>query len=526
MFRMAGTAWSLLPPVLAIGLAISTRRVYASLFAGVAAGTLLAARLDPTAALHRLVTRDLLLAFYDAARGGWMTDRLVLLAFTFLIGSAVQLMQDSGGTEGLVSRIVRYASTRPRAQLLAWSAGMLIFFDDYASILIVGPASLAVFARYRLSRAKLAWIVDTTAASVASIWFISTWIGYEVGLIADALRGLPDPALAALSPYGVFLDSIPQRFYLLFSVALVPLAIWIGRDLEPMAAAERAARRAPAARGAGGRRRPGPWGLAAAPIAVLLLGTLAGIGLTGRAALAADGRLAGASLRDLVGAADSYRAMLWAAAAAAALAAGLALATRRLRLRAVAISAARGAWTMAPPLLILVLAWALGDLCRELGTGTWVGSTFAASAKPWALPTLVFLCGAAISFATGTSFGTMAVLMPVAIPLAASSAAAAGLDTPAAAGLLVSTCGSVLAGAVFGDHCSIVSDTTILSATATRCSLVEHFRTQIPYAGLAGAAAILCGTLPAGLRLSPWACLAAGLAAMAAALRLLGRPVR
>ncbi len=513
---MTGTVFALVPPLLAIVLAITTRRVYLSLFAGVAVGAAMVTGGDIPQTLWRLVSEYAINPFHHP-------DRLKLLAFTTMIGATVALMAASGGTGALVSRLVRLASTATRAQVFAGLAGLLIFFDDYANCLIVGPAFMAVFAYHRLSRAKLAYIVDSTAAAVSSTMFISSWIGLELSLIKDAIAALPQPDLAGMEPYSVFLESIPFRFYLLFALALVFIIGCSGRDFGPMAASERAARKGPAPRtGRTGRR--GHLALAIIPMSLLLFGTLAGLILSGRSALAAEGELASSTLRDVISAADPYNAMFWASLSSFVAALALASWPGRLRTAALARATARGAWLMIPPLLILVLAWALGDICRELGTGQYVGQALADAAKPWILPTLVFLAGAGVSFSTGTSFGTMAILMPVAIPLAAASGTAAGLAPDAAQLLLVSTVGSVLGGAVFGDHCSIISDTTILSATATRCGLVEHFQTQIPYALLAGAVAIVVGTLPAGLGISPWLCLPAGILVMIAIVRFLGRP--
>jgi Na+/H+ antiporter NhaC len=512
---MSDTAWSLLPPLLAIGLAIATRRVYLSLFAGVVTGAILSAGGDIPAAIWRLIS-------YHSISPFCSVDRLSLLSFILLIGSSVALMGESGGTAALVSRMVRFASSRIRAQVFAGLAGLLIFFDDYASCLMVGPAFLPVFAHHRLSRAKLAYIVDSTAASISSIFFISTWIGYEVGLIDQALAILPPGPLSSLSAYGVFLDSIPHRFYLLFAIALVFILAFSGRDFGPMLTAERAPAPAPASR-PGRESGRGAWLLAALPMSVLLLGTLAGLGISGRASLAEAGRLTDASFRDLIGAANSYRAMLFASIASFLCALALSSLLARLEPGRLFRVSLRGAWLMVPPLLILVFAWALGDICVELKTGPYVGRQLADVARPWLLPTLVFIAGAGISFATGTSFGTMAIMMPVAVPLAVASGTAAGIPVDGLASLIVSTVGAVLAGAVFGDHCSIISDTTILSATATNCGLLEHFRTQAPYAFLAALVAVIAGTLPAGLGLPVWVCLGTGLILLAAAVRLLGR---
>ena len=516
---MIGTVWSLLPPLLAIGLAIATHRVYLSLGLGVVAGTALVAGLHPVETARLLFLHYLPLPFQD-----W--DHIKLLAFTILRGATVGLMNDSGGTAGLVARLVRHAYTKARAQVLAGVAGLVIFFDDYANILILGPTFRPVFDRLRVSRAKLAYIADSTGSADASFALISTWIGFELGLIADALKGLPDPALAALSAYEMFVVSIPYRFYLHLATALIFVIAILGRDFGPMLTSERAAarRRAPAPRGERTARiAVGHWAVAAVPIVLLIVVTLACLIGSGRAKLSARGELAGAGLRQIVGAADSYASLLWAALAS--FAAALVLTRRRLRGKALWHTLGRGVWVMIPPLAILVLAWALGDLCKDLHTGEFVGRTFGAAARPWAVPTVVFLIGCAMSFATGTSWGTMAVLMPIGVPLAWHSATAAGLDPAGAQFTIMLTIASTLAGAVFGDHCSLISDTTILAALASKCSLVEHFQTQAPYAFLAAIVSVVAGTLPAALGVSVWICLPAGLLVLVLSVRVIGRRI-
>ncbi len=515
----AGTGWSLLPPALAIGLAIATKRVYLSLGLGVVAGAALANGLDPANTVVALATKHALSPFKQP-------DNLLLLAFSFLIGATVQLMQDSGGTAGMVQGMVRFATTRTKAQVFAGLAGIAIFFDDYANCLMIGPAFLAVFAHYRLSRAKLAFIVDSTAAADASLWFVSTWIGFEVSVIGQALAATPGPATAGLTPYGLFLSTIPYRFYILFITALVFIIALTGRDFGPMVDSEKAARKIPPPTLKAARSRPGVWAAAVVPMLVLLVGTVIALWRSGRSKLAEAGTLATAGIGDIIGAASSNRSMFQSSLLAFVVALLLAAWLGRMNPGALVKSVLKGFWVMAPPLLILVFAWALGDLCLELGTGPWVGRELMGATPPWFLPTAIFLVGAAISFATGTSFGTMAILMPVAVPLVASCASAAGFDPAQTRHLMITTVGCVLAGSIWGDHCSIISDTLIMSATGARCDLYEHYATQMPYAALAGIVSVLCGTLPAGLGVSPWLCLVFGIAVLWGSVRLLGVRVK
>lgn len=514
-----GTGWSLLPPVIAIGLAILTKRVYLSLGLGVVTGALLANGLDPAATVIALATKHALSPFRNP-------DNLLLLAFSFLIGATVQLMQDSGGTAGMVQGMVRFATTRTKAQVFAGLAGVAIFFDDYANCLMIGPAFLAVFAHYRISRAKLAFIVDSTAAADASLWFVSTWIGFEVSVIGKALEATPGPATAGMTAYGLFLTTIPYRFYILFITALVFIIALTDRDFGPMVDSEKAARKIPPPNLTAARTRRFAWAAAVLPMAVLLIGTLVALWISGRGNLAAAGTLATATIGDIIGAASSNRSMFASSLAAFGVALVLSSLIGRMNVPALGRSVWKGIKVMAPPLLILVFAWALGDLCIELGTGPWVGTQLMGATPPWFLPTAIFLIGAAISFATGTSFGTMAILMPVAIPLAASCASTAGFDPDQSRHLMVATVGCVLAGSIWGDHCSIISDTLIMSATGARCDLYEHYATQMPYATLAGVVSVLCGTLPVGLGVNPWLCLVIGIAVLWGGVRLLGVRVR
>ena len=513
-----GTAWSVAPALLAVGLAIATHRVYLSLAAAVVAGALLMTNLQPVPAAHALLTHYLIAPFTGS-------DKLKLLAFTLVLGATVGIMNASGGTRGMVGRLVRYASTRARAQIMAGLGGLVIFFDDYANCLILGPTFLPVFDRLGLSREKLAYIVDSTGAADASFALISTWIGFELGLIGDALKTLPDPALASLSPYALFVTSIPYRFYLHLATALIFVIAILGRDFGPMLTAERralAARRHARVR----KEREAHWTVGTIPILLLVGLTVWELLSTGRAKLAADGRLAGAGLREIIGAADSYQSMLTASLASLLAALALAAGPGGFRGRPLLHAIGQGTSIMLPPLVILILAWALGDLCRDLKTGAWVGATLGAATKPWMLSTAVFLIACVMSFATGTSWGTMAVLMPVAVPLAYASVTAAGLAPAAMQDHLMLTIAAVLAGAVFGDHCGLISDTTILAALSSKCPLYEHFRTQVPYAVLAALITVAAGTLPSSLGVPWWVCLPVGMLLLVLAVRVIGRPVR
>jgi len=537
-----GGLLSFLPPLLAIGLALLLRQVVPALLLGVLAGTLVREGFHPGLALARLVDHDLVRAL--AEPGSPDHGHLKIVLFTLLLGGMVGLASRSGGAAGLVSLVARRARTRQRGQLAAFLAGLAVFFDDYANTLVVGPSLRPLTDRLGVSREKLAFIVDATAAPVASLAVVSTWIGYEVGLIGQAL---PGTRLAGHDPYGVFLASLPYRFYAWLMLAFVGLVGFLGRDLGPMAAAERRAARGavlrpgsvPLAR-TDRLRETSPAGpgpallLAGLPILAVVGVTFAALWLAGRASLAAAGDPAGTlpllrvirSARHLgavLGAASCYDALLYGSAAGAALAAAGALALGRLNLAETVEAFLEGMRSMLLAVVILVLAWMIGGVCADLGTARAAVGLVGGWLPARLVPATVFLLSAGISFATGSSWSTMAVLVPVALPLADRLATLGGWAEPAAARLLVATTGSVLTGAVFGDHCSPLSDTTVMSSMAAACDHVDHVRTQMPYALLVAAVSLPVGDLAVGFGVSPWLGLLGGAALLFLVLRFAGR---
>ena len=533
-------SWSFVPPLLAIGLALLFRQIIPALVAGVVAGAFLRAEEPSLSPLLRVLDRDLVGALSDEGH-------LKIVLFTMLLGGMVGLIGSSGGAGGLVAAVSRRARTRRSAQLTGWGAGLLVFFDDYANTLIVGPSLRPLTDKLRISREKLAFIVDATAAPIASVALISTWIGYEVGLIGDALA---NTHLAGQDAYGVFLASLPYRFYAWLMLLFVAGVALSGRELGPMRRAEQ--------RAAGGDvLRPGsqplsrtdlieasriapPWQavlLALAPIATVALVTFGSLWATGRQALAGAGEPWGTApagevvssieaLGRVLGESSSFDALLYGATGGVVVALGAALALRRLDLAEGMDSFVEGVRSMTLAVVILTLAWMIGGVCDDLGTAeaavAWIGGGLPARL----VPASVFLVSALVSFSTGSSWSTMAVLVPVALPLASGLATAAGWGAADASTLVYATTGSVLTGAVFGDHCSPLSDTTVMSSMAAGCDHVDHVRTQMPYALSVGAVSILVGDLAVGLGLPVWLSLGVGVVLLAGLLWLVARPPR
>ncbi len=506
---------AVLPPAIAIITALVTRQVIVSLLAGIYLGALFLRGFEPFGAFTDALDRYVL----GATAGD--SSRVAIIFIATMLGGMSAVISRSGGMRAIVERLVSRARGVRGAQLATWLMGLVIFFDDYANTLIVGNTMRPVTDRFRISREKLSFVVDSTAAPVASVAPISTWIGFEVGLIQAALVSLS----VERDAYAVFLQSIPYRFYPLFALVLVFFIAWTGRDFGPMYAAERRARSgggvirpsaAPmmaetedASEESGGRAHAGN---ALWPILVVVVVTIGGILLTGWREASPGER----GLMNLFGSGDSTRALLWAAAAGSMVAVGLAVARRSLSLRAAMEAWVAGLRAMTLAAVILVLAWAIGAVCLEIGTADvlvgFLGGGFPASL----LPVAVFILSALVSFSTGTSWGTMAILMPIAVPLAYSLAG--GSER-----ILLGAISSVLAGSVFGDHCSPISDTTVLSSIASASDHIDHVRTQLPYALLAAGLGMSLGDIPTAFGFPVWASLVLGVVGLYVVLRWIGK---
>ncbi len=442
-------------PAVAVLLAFLSRRVLPSLLAGVVLSALCAVPGDPLTAASSL-TRIVIENVVDR-------DNLLLCAFSALVATLVVIMSRAGGTRALVRSIEPYARNRRGGQFAALAAGLLVFFDDYSSCLVTGTAMAPVADRTGVSRAKLAFIVDSTAAPIASVALVSTWVGFQIGLLDDAARvaGLPTRGIELL------VATLPWRLYPGVAVLMVAAIAWSGRDFGPMAAAEEAAvpdgsisSATPPARRA--------W-LAGIPLTVLTLGSVVGLALSGFF------RSDGGPQSSWLAAADTAAAL--SAASAVAVAAALVLVRMQGALDGDEIgnAIASGVRSVAEPLGILLLAWTLGDLVEASAAPRWVAGVLDRVVQPTAIPVLAFAAGCLMSFSTGSSWFTMGALLPVAVPVAASIGGSDPL-------IVVLTVAAVMDGALFGDHASPISDTTVLASVGSGCDVMAHTRTQLPYA--------------------------------------------
>ena len=517
---------SILPPVLAIAVALLFKQVIPALFLGIWVGAW--ATLGLT--LQGLWV-GLLETFQVYVLGALANpDHAAIILFSLMIGGMVGIVSRNGGMQGVVNHIVRWAKTARDGQLAAGLLGLAIFFDDYANTLVVGNTMRPVTDKLRISREKLAYIVDSTAAPVACLAFVTTWIGYEVGLIGTAVAGIEGFNESA---YSIFLQSILYSFYPIFAIFFVFNVAWSPKEFGPMLAAERRARRtgqvlsegaqvdAAAVADDGGelaakKNVPHRSVNAIVPVLVLVVAVLAGLYATGE----------GDSLRDIIGSADSYRSLMWASLLSVIVAAALSIGQRILSLNETIDAWYAGLKAMLYAMIILVLAWGLSDITTVLHTADYLVSILGESLPPGVIPAIIFVIAAATAFATGTSWGTMGILMPLVIPLAWAVLEINGMADPEHYYLIYSSVSCVLAGAVWGDHCSPISDTTILSSMASGCDHIEHVRTQLPYALVVGVVGILVGTLPTGFGFPWWMSMLIGAAILFVGLRVFGKEVQ
>lgn len=517
-----GTWLSLLPSVVAIALALLTRRVIPSLFAGLWVGAWFAWDVSLTGLWHGLLR----------AIDTWILDALTdpynmsIILFTMLIAGMVGIVSHNGGIKAIVDHIVGWARNRRRGNIASGAVGTAVFFDDYSSMLVHGNAVRPVTDRLKISRAKLAYVVDTCAAPLATLMLVSTWVGFQVGLIGDATGQLEGYEVGA---YGAFLNALPYMFYPLLAFLFMWGVILTGRDFGPMARAERRAveegklndgDEVVESEGAGDElaakadiplRTINAW----LPVLVLVGATVVSLFVTGE----------GDSLTDIIGSADPFNSLLWGSLLAVLVAAVLSVGQRILTMQETVTAWFSGVKGVLEVLVILTFAWALSDVTQSLDTAAFLAGVLGEAIPVGLLPVIIFVLAAAMSFAIGTSWGTMGILLPLAVPLTWTILQQAGMADASGYYIVHASIAAVLAGAVWGDHASPISDTTVLSSATSHCGVAEHTNTQLPYALVVGGIAILLGLLPVGLGLPVWLALILALAGTAAVLWFVGRPL-
>ncbi len=452
------------------------------------------------------------------------SGRVAIIVFTMMIGGMVGIITRNGGMASIVRVVVSRAKTAIGGQVSVWLMGLMVFFDDYANTLVVGNTARPITDHLNISREKLAYIVDSTAAPVVCLALVTTWIGYQVSLIDQAMQGID--GLAGTTAYSLFLNSIPYSFYPILAIVFVLAVAVTGRDFGPMYKAELRARQGmvesaretdlPAVDGDALEVKPDvPMRPVNAflPIIVLVISLLVSMYVTGE----------GESLREIVGSSDPYVAMIWASSLAVLVAAALSIGQRILSTHETVDAWYGGARATLFGMIVLVLAWSMSDVTAALNAKEYLISILGDTLPLEFVPAVVFVLAAVTAFSTGTSWGTMGILLPLVLPLAWAVMTVSGVADASGMHIMNSSIACVLAGAVWGDHCSPISDTTVLSSIASGCDHIEHVRTQMPYALLVGAVAVAVGTIPGGYGLSPWISIIAGVAILVGALRYLGR---
>lgn len=499
---------TIIPPILAIILAMIFKEVVTALFLGVFAGALLLNNFNILRSFFNVIDKYIINAIADH-------DRASIVIFTLLLGGMVGVITKTGGFKGIVDALSRRVTSSKSTQMYTWLMGIFIFFDDYTNTLIVGNTMRPLSDKWKISREKLSYIVDSTAAPMVSIALISTWIGFEISLINQSLEAYN----VDFDAYSLLLSSIPLRYYSILSLFFVFLIFTMKKDFGPMLKAERRAKKGlllsekaiPLSDFESSGLTPSKfvtpkWYSGIIPIIMVILVTFIGLYFSGKTALAAENSplalksffgiiFSGSVLKDLgsiISSADSFRVLLWASLMGALTAISISIIRRILNMREAVSSMVQGMKSMMMAILILIMAWSLGVVLVELKTADYLVSLLSSNLDYHLFPAIVFIFSAAISFSTGTSWGTISIMYPLVIPITIGLLA----NSPDLKHFLILTISSVLAGSVFGDHCSPISDTTIMSSMASSCDHIDHVKTQVPYSLVIAGVALFGGILP------------------------------
>lgn len=533
---------TLLPPLVAITLAFITKNVVLSLFIGIFTGTFL---INISGGIFSAINKG----FFDITAKiiGSMADswNAGIILQVLAIGGLVALVTRMGGARAIADALSKRAKGPVSTQIITWVMGMLIFFDDYANALIVGPVMKPITDKMKISRERLAFIVDATAAPIAGIALISTWVGYEVSLIK---KGFEEIGYSGMSAYTAFVETLPFRFYNLLMLAFVFFTSYMLREFGPMYKAEKRAREtgkvlSDTATPMSSTEEEGIlppkdiklsiWN-AIVPIGVLIISSFVGFYINGLSSISdklmlekiANSPYSFYSIRETFGAADASVVLFQAALLASIVAIVMGVAKKIFKITEAIDTWVKGIKSLAITGVILLLAWSLAGVIKDLGTAKYLTLMLQDSVPKFLLPTLIFILGSVISFSTGTSYGTMGILMPLSIPLAKGVGVAAGLSGDELVAYIIVAISAVLTGAIMGDHCSPISDTTILSSMGSSCDHIEHTRTQLYYAVVIGVISIIFGYIPVGMGMNIWLVLPISMLSVFLLVRFVGKPLK
>ena len=465
---MYGTFWALLPPLIAIALALITKEVYSSLFIGILAGALLVNNFAPIATLDTIINDGIIASVADAWNVG-------IFLFLVLLGVLVALMNLAGGSAAFGRWAESHVKTRAGAMLATVALGVLIFVDDYFNCLTVGAVMRPVTDGHRISRAKFAYLIDATAAPICMIAPISSW--------AAAVSGMVDEG--SMSGIQLFVRAIPWNYYSLLTIIFLIGLSLMQFDYGPMKLHEMNARlngdlfTSGTVRNDAQDQKASPNGrVLDLVIPVLLLIAFCVVGM-----LYVGGYFSGESFIDAFGATDASVGLPWGTLIALIITIIYYLCRRLVTFKDAMGCMVKGFVAMVPAILILTFAVTLKTMTGMLGADVFVGGLMESASKGLYnfLPAVIFLVGCGLAFATGTSWGTFGILIPIVTHV-----------FPVDSKLLIIGISACLAGAVMGDHCSPISDTTIMSSAGAQCDHINHVRTQLPYALTVAAVSFVC----------------------------------
>lgn len=528
--------WTILPPLVAIALAFITKNVVISLFLGTISGCFLLQITDNGfiySIIHSFL--DFVQRALNSLADPWNAG---IVLQVMVIGGVISLVSRMGGAKAIAEALAKKAKTPRSAQLITWFLGILVFFDDYANSLIVGPIMKPVADKMKISRERLAFIIDATAAPIAGIMIVSTWIGLEVGLIKDAFTSIGEN----VDSFGVFLNTIPYRFYNILILVFVAATSYFLRDFGPMRKAEIRARQGYVSdenkeialdKATEDEMAPKEgiklsiWN-AIIPIGALMISALISFYYSGYTAimggddtalqaLMTNSPASFTAIREAFSASDASVALFQSALFASIVAIIMGVVKKIFTFSEAVEVWVDGMKGLIITGVILILAWSLSSVIKELGTAAFLVKLLSNSIPQFLLPAIIFILGAIISFATGTAYGTMGILMPLAIPLSFSVSPDMGY--------VVLSTSAVLTGAIFGDHCSPISDTTIMSSMGSGCHHINHVKTQMPYALAVAAITVVFGYIPCGLGMPVWIVLPAAAVVTCAVVYFVGKPV-
>ncbi|MCS1351864.1 Na+/H+ antiporter NhaC family protein [Mechercharimyces sp. CAU 1602] len=479
---MESSFLSLLPPIITLLLVFLTRRVLLSLGAGIVLGAFLLNDWNIGASLY-LMWEVFISIIWDLENGGLNTWNMYIIFFVLLMGILSAWITLSGGGEAFARWALKKANTRTKTQLVPYFLGILIFFDDYFNTLIVGNVSRQITDRQRISRAKLAYLIDSTSAPVVVMMPLSSWGAYIIALIAGILGSTQITQYSGLE---AFLFAIPANYYAITALLLLLAVILFQLDIGPMRKHERRAQEEGVLVDPNSGDVPGHESVLPSsetgkisnlllPLIGLIIGTIISMAWTGIQAIEGEVTLLTILEFTDVSASLFYGAIVGVVVALFA----------NLRQKTSGSWLFKGAWagirSMLPAIYILFLAWMITDIISKLETGDYLASWIDPSLSLFWLPAILFLFASIMAFATGTSWGTFGIMLPIAGEIVAAT-------DPL---YIIPAIGAVLGGSVLGDHCSPISDTTIMSSTGAGCVHIDHVTTQLPYALLSGIVATI-----------------------------------